>query len=1061
MNLSPPPPNMFTGSPEATLVGADCRMVMTCGVKFDCVDCDGDDDRHSTTGEVRVEGEGWRWCSIFSSGADYRLWWWLSVMVSIDLKDHVDPAKEEQLKWTIIETDTKVTRIVKLIKGIFGNREVNQTKSTEALDLIEDFHNQYQSMCAMYEDLKGVKKKCNNEEDKEDNESSTSSSSNSLSMESAGYFSPGSGSKTPSLDNIPKAAATTTDAQSMKSENSCYSLEDVSEVVKETLSVEPVWSSYKPEEREEEESGREVEKLMKENGDLRDKLGEKENKYQNLENKSSRRMKELEDKVVALKHEIEELNHQEREGECKGRHDELHKRKDKNKNMGFQIESAAFKEKASDVLMKLDECEKILKCKIDESMGRVQNVRKELDLLRSGNDEDRKKLLYEKEKEVESLRIQNQASEMELKGKIVQSMERVKNMQMELDSLRHQNNEARKKFLHENEKDVQSLRIQKQETEMEIKEKTEKVVDEFENIFKGKIVQSMDRLQNMQMEVESLRSQNVDVRKKLYEKEKEVESLSIRNKESESELKKKSKEAADSLEVVEKLSEKLQQTSFNQEDLKQQVNDSSVMIARINVENEKQQTTISQLNDENEKQQATISQLNHENEKHKTRIAQLNNENEKQKSTISQLNSQHENQKATISKLDNENERQKSTILQLNDQHEKQKATISQLSDESEKQKTTISQLNAQHEKQKATISQLNNENEKQKATILHSNDQLEKQKAAISQLMDEHEKQKATNSQLNGDTEKQKATISRLNGENEKQKSTISQLEKKLQAKETQITNLETKSEGVKKELSNKVKTLEHKFRSMEMDKKELEVKNDVLAVTLEQKDMQADKINEEVKSTFRAAVKKMGDMMTEFRKCSEDNILILSRRIHVAEQLQNETREWCKKTKDKYEQDKMDSDTNVRTIKVLMTMVNETLKVTEALGLRFVECCETFMNRVSKVSCEINSAKDWVRRKNVAMVQLKEDLDAVVVELDGKEEEVLRSRQKVLKLDTKLRDLEKTVKENHETIIVLKEEKREAIRHLCVWTDYHRSRADFLTKSLSDLLARNHRPV
>ncbi|KAL7587830.1 hypothetical protein Lser_V15G38136 [Lactuca serriola] len=39
--------------------------------------------------------------------------------------------------------------------------------------------------------------------------------------------------------------------------------------------------------------------------------------------------------------------------------------------------------------------------------------------------------------------------------------------------------------------------------------------------------------------------------------------------------------------------------------------------------------------------------------------------------------------------------------------------------------------------------------------------------------------------------------------------------------------------------------------------------------------------------------------------------------------------------------------------------------------------------------------------------------------------------------------------------------EEKREAIKHLCVWTDYHRSRADFLTKLLSDLLSRNHRPV
>ncbi|CAI9297057.1 unnamed protein product [Lactuca saligna] len=39
-------------------MGADCRMVVTGGVKFDCVDCDGEDDEHGTTGEVRVDGEG-------------------------------------------------------------------------------------------------------------------------------------------------------------------------------------------------------------------------------------------------------------------------------------------------------------------------------------------------------------------------------------------------------------------------------------------------------------------------------------------------------------------------------------------------------------------------------------------------------------------------------------------------------------------------------------------------------------------------------------------------------------------------------------------------------------------------------------------------------------------------------------------------------------------------------------------------------------------------------------------------------------------------------------------
>ncbi|KAL4570704.1 hypothetical protein LXL04_026365 [Taraxacum kok-saghyz] len=934
-------------------------------------------------------------------------------------------------------------------------KETNQTKISEALHLIEDFHDQYQSMCAMYEDLnEGVKKKCNNEED----EASSTSSSNSLGMESAGYFSPGSGStsKTPSLDHLPKAAAAaaTTDNQSMKSENSCHSLEDVSEVVKETLSVEPVWNTYKPEDREEEEEerGREVENLMKENGDLKDRLGEKDNKYQNLENKSSTRMKELEDRVVSLKIEIEELNDREHEQECKGKHDE-----------------SAFKEKEGDVLKKLAECEKTLEGRIVQSMDRVQNVRMELDLLRSQNDEDRKKFLYERE--LEYLRIHNRDSEKKIKEKTEELDSLRKELQYQKEKERMQNQESETKIKEKTE-ELDSLRkelsyqkekerIQNEELETAFKNKIKEVGDECEKLLEGKIVHTMDRVENIQMEVDTLRIQNVETRMKLYEKEREVESLSKQNKKSEIELKKMTKEAADSLLVLENLTEKLKEKTIEEEDLRQQVRDSTVMIGRINVENELQQATISQLNDENEKRKITISQLNDENEKKKTTISQLVGENEKQKGTISRLQDEHEKQKTTNVDLMDVNEKQKVTISQLNDENESQKATISRLNGENEKQKTANLQLNEENEKQKSRISQLKDDKEKHKSTILQLKDEKEKQKIIISQIMDETEKQKTNNSRLNGENEKQKTINVLLNDENEKQKTAISQLEKKLQAKETQFSTLESKSESVKKELLTKMKSLEHKFKCLEIDKREIEGKNDVLAVTLEQKEIQAEKQTDEAKSTFRASVKKMGEMINEFQKSSEDNIRILSRRIRVAEQLHNETRDWYKKTRDKVEQDKIDSDMNVQTIKILMTMVNETLKVTETLGLRFVECCEDFMNRVSKVSCEINSAKDWVRRKNTAMVKVKDDFDALVIDVDGKEEEVLRSRKKVLKLDTKLRELEKTVKENDEAIIVLKEEKREAIRHLCVWTDYHRSRADFLTKSLSDLLARNHRPV
>ncbi|KAI3812785.1 hypothetical protein L1987_17497 [Smallanthus sonchifolius] len=644
-------------------------------------------------------------------------------------RDHVDPEKEEQQKQIIIEIDSKVERIVKLVKSVnSGNKEAKQRKRSEVIHLIEDFYKQYRSMCALYEDLReGVKKKCNNEEDKEDNEST--SSSYSLSMESAAYYSPGSGSKTPNIDQ-PKV--TTTDGQSMKSENSCHSLE--------ALSVE---SSYK----EEVERGRTV-----------------ENKLPNLENKSPSNMKLLEDRIIALKHEIETLNCQksEHEQEFKGRHDNFHKRL--KENSGLQLEFA-FKEKEGEVLKKLDECEKFFNSKIEESMGRVQNLEMEVDSLQSLH----KNFSHEKEEELESLRVQNQ--------------------------------------------------------------------------------------------------------------------------ESETKLNKKTKEALDSLKMLERLTEKLKQKTANEEGLveerdvlKQQVKDLEVKIESIKDEN-------------------------------------------------------------LLSKCENENQR------------------------------------------------------------------------------------------------------------------TTISQLEEKLQEKESQIFTLESEIERVKRDLSDKMKSLEQKFKSLEIDKRELEAKNDVLAATLEERDMQVNKLNQ-ANISFRTSVKKMGEMVDEFRKKSEDGIRILSRRIRVAEQLHNETRDWYKKTREKNEQDRKDSEVALHSIKIMISMVSDTLSVSETFGLRFVECCEAFTNRVSKVSCEINFVKDWIKRKNGALVQVKKDYDELVVQLDDKEEEILGSRQKVLKLESKLRDLEKIVKENDETMIVLKEEKREAIRQLCVWIDYQRSRSDFFKKAFFELVGRYRGP-
>ena len=55
---------------------------------------------------------------------------------------------------------------------------------------------------------------------------------------------------------------------------------------------------------------------------------------------------------------------------------------------------------------------------------------------------------------------------------------------------------------------------------------------------------------------------------------------------------------------------------------------------------------------------------------------------------------------------------------------------------------------------------------------------------------------------------------------------------------------------------------------------------------------------------------------------------------------------------------------------------------------------------------------------------------------------------------LEEKMGELEKTMSEKKEGILALGEEKREAIRQLCIWIDYHRSRCEDLKEMLSKVL-------
>ncbi|KAL3818259.1 hypothetical protein ACJIZ3_004164 [Penstemon smallii] len=212
--------------------------------------------------------------------------------------------------------------------------------------------------------------------------------------------------------------------------------------------------------------------------------------------------------------------------------------------------------------------------------------------------------------------------------------------------------------------------------------------------------------------------------------------------------------------------------------------------------------------------------------------------------------------------------------------------------------------------------------------------------------------------------------------------------------------------------------------------------------------------------KTNLALVEKKMEEMAEEFRKQFEDKYRIMSRRIRVAEQLHVENKEWYRKTKETYEEEIKDlkerlgkSEAGLKNIKDLSLTANDMLTSLDTVALKFEECTANFLNRISKASCELKFAKDWAMRKNKALLHVKDDLDCLLAQLDDKESEILVFREKVWKTENKVRELEKMVKEKEDGTLGLQEEKREAIRQLCVWIDYHRSRSDYYKKMLFEM--------
>ncbi|KAJ9148041.1 hypothetical protein P3X46_030137 [Hevea brasiliensis] len=299
----------------------------------------------------------------------------------------------------------------------------------------------------------------------------------------------------------------------------------------------------------------------------------------------------------------------------------------------------------------------------------------------------------------------------------------------------------------------------------------------------------------------------------------------------------------------------------------------------------------------------------------------------------------------------------------------------------------------------------------------------------------------------------------------------------------ENEILNLTSKIEEQQKNLKEKENTIK-KFTeeqklinhlSRDSQKKRLE--------SPKYRSMDSAKLSHQVLE------RKIDELAEKFHMKMENYIRLLSQRIRVAEQIHAETKETYKNVIQKLEQENRELSGKKAIYEAELRRVREMLLEPESniltgLDLMIRKIDEengNFLNRISRISKELQCAKHWITGKNDEIKKLKQNVESLTSQLEKEERENLL-KEKVEKLDTaeiiregleeekpntagqlerRVEDLEQQLEERDEILYNLGEEKREAIRQLSVLIDYHRHRYDHLKEAVSKMPIKFKKPA
>ncbi|ONI07359.1 hypothetical protein PRUPE_5G115200 [Prunus persica] len=540
----------------------------------------------------------------------------------------------------------------------------------------------------------------------------------------------------------------------------------------------------------------------------------------------------------------------------------------------------------------------------------------------------------------------------------------------------------------------------------------QKKLKENEDSSASKVSDLMAQASNLQVEVDSLRAQKGELEQKMVSKKNE------------------------SLAQVKGLRDQINGVQRELKSLRQQKTESEAQLDKKNKEISKHLLQIENLKEELNRKDTVEMKMMDERQCLLERMKELEMQMDSRRSQKKILEKQIKNRNQETNKLRQENEGLLSKIFELertlNERGDEFYALRRECEDGKNESSTQFTDLTTQ-------VSNLKQELDSLQTKKSHL--QIEKESRQYFERLGEMENQ---NNKLTG-------KIARIERENRKYLDRLTEME-------NQNNNLTVKIS----EQQRILKEQEDTIRKFNKDHKQAKIW------------FPSSKLN------LQVAERKMEELAEKYRINIEDNVRLLYQRIRVAEQIHNENKEGYKKMKDCYE-------TEIRGLKEKlatyedparkMKEISETAKSTFQNGLdlvvlKFEEGHKNFLNQISKMSNDLESAKTWVTGTAGEIKRLKHNVECLVRQLNEKEEQEGVLRDKVCELEAsaskeaeeklnmtkglsqleeQVGNLERKLKDKDEDLLILGEEKREAIRHLCVLIDHHRSRYDDLKKVVS----------